>query len=138
VTGLIWLKLANCLGANGYGAAVSAVGALADGQCGLTDGSSPGDWRLPTKTEWQETVATAVAMQCFTPSLTNTSGTKCYGSLPVTVPFIAVPTNCSHFSGTANELVPSWFWGICLSNGSIFFSGDKNTFNHIWPVRGGR
>lgn len=60
-TGLIWLKDANCSelpGTDSYGkadwyTAISAAADLIDGTCGLTDGSEPGDWRLPTKEEWE-------------------------------------------------------------------------------------
>ena len=61
VTGLIWLQNANCFGVQNYATANQAAAGLADGQCGLTDGSSAGDWRLPTKAEWEATVARAVA-----------------------------------------------------------------------------
>jgi hypothetical protein len=63
-TGLIWLQDANCkdsLGLTGIDKsqgylnwynAMKWVAALGGGYCGLFDGSSAGDWRLPTKTEW--------------------------------------------------------------------------------------
>lgn len=58
-TGLIWLKDASCADLPGTGdegqadweTAVSAAANLADGICGLTDRSRPGDWRLPEITE---------------------------------------------------------------------------------------
>ena len=63
VTGLIWLQNANCF-SEIYSAANQAAAGLAAGQCGLTDGSSAGDWRLPTKAEWQATIARAVGLAC--------------------------------------------------------------------------
>jgi hypothetical protein len=56
-TNLIWLKRANCFGPLDYAAANNAAAGLEDGECGLTDGSSPGDWRSPTREEWETTVA---------------------------------------------------------------------------------
>ena len=50
VTGLVWLKQSNCLSSADWEAAKKAVAGLKDGSCMLTDGSSPGDWRLPTNT----------------------------------------------------------------------------------------
>jgi len=51
-TGLVWLKDAYCFGLPGpydnWNDAMALVAGLSDGQCGLADGSSPGDWRLPT------------------------------------------------------------------------------------------
>ena len=47
---------------------------MKDGDCGLTDGSSPGDWRLPTKAEWDATMAHVAALGCHSPALTNDAG----------------------------------------------------------------
>ena len=52
VTGLVWLKQADCIKQT-WTAAVGAVKALAAGQCGLTDGSVAGDWRMPNRREMQ-------------------------------------------------------------------------------------
>ena len=50
VTGLVWLKQADCINGTWSGAE-SAVRALGSGACGLSDGSQPGSWRMPTRTE---------------------------------------------------------------------------------------
>ncbi|GFO54396.1 hypothetical protein GMSM_14030 [Geomonas sp. Red276] len=50
VTGLTWLKKADCISGNWSGS-LTAVNALSSGQCGLTDGSAPGDWRMPNRNE---------------------------------------------------------------------------------------
>jgi hypothetical protein len=42
--------MANCIQADWAGA-VAAVNSLASGQCGLTDGSSVGSWRMPNRNE---------------------------------------------------------------------------------------
>jgi hypothetical protein len=47
LTGLTWLKNANCFGPSSWFDAVAFCKALKNGQCGLADGSNPGDWRLP-------------------------------------------------------------------------------------------
>jgi len=52
VTGLVWLKKADCINQTWPGA-VAAVNALANGQCGLTDGSTAGQWRMPNRNEMQ-------------------------------------------------------------------------------------
>src|SRR5262245_54288763 len=64
VTGLIWLKDADCFGVKMYAEANQAAAQLADGQCRLTDGSQPGDWRLPTFGEWKVMIAVAVKLGC--------------------------------------------------------------------------
>jgi hypothetical protein len=50
VTGLIWLKQADCINQTWTGA-IAAVNNLASGQCGLSDGSTGGQWRMPNRTE---------------------------------------------------------------------------------------
>jgi len=57
MTGLIWMKNARCTefyfndttGKNqrNWNNALTAANNLSAGYCGLTDGSSSGDWRLP-------------------------------------------------------------------------------------------
>lgn len=50
VTGLLWLKKADCIHAD-WATALATVNSLASGQCGLTDGSAPGSWRMPNRKE---------------------------------------------------------------------------------------
>ena len=51
-TGLIWLRDATVLGKhNNFDDAQTEVGKLQDSMHDLTDGSSQGDWRVPTKEE---------------------------------------------------------------------------------------
>ncbi len=52
VTGLVWLKQADCIHETWMGA-IAATRALSSGQCGLTDGSKAGNWRMPTRNEMQ-------------------------------------------------------------------------------------
>jgi hypothetical protein len=52
VTGLVWLKQADCIQQT-WTAAIAAVNWLASGQCGLTDGSLAGSWRMPSRNEMQ-------------------------------------------------------------------------------------
>jgi hypothetical protein len=52
-TGLIWMKNANCAGRGmNWINAMRWAAELADGRCGIRDGSGKGDWRLPTTEEW--------------------------------------------------------------------------------------
>lgn len=54
MTGLHWLKLANCASISGtWTEALTAINTLGDGQCGLSDGSSAGQWRMPNRNELQ-------------------------------------------------------------------------------------
>ncbi|XHS78210.1 DUF1566 domain-containing protein [Burkholderiaceae bacterium UC74_6] len=51
-TGLVWLKKADCIRQDWAGA-LAAVNAMASGQCGLSDGSAAGSWRMPNRKEMQ-------------------------------------------------------------------------------------
>jgi len=54
MTGLVWLKLANCAQLQGqWSDSLAAVNALGTGVCGLNDGSQPGTWRMPNRNELQ-------------------------------------------------------------------------------------
>ena len=56
LTGLIWLQWANCFGLRNWSTAVSDANTLADGTCGLMDGSMASDWRLPNVRELQSLI----------------------------------------------------------------------------------
>jgi hypothetical protein len=51
--GTIWLKDASCFGMKNWEDGKNAALALHNGQCGLTDGSAPGDWHVATLKEFQ-------------------------------------------------------------------------------------
>lgn len=58
-TGLIWMRDVSWIDSNVYyGLALWATSMLSNGEHGLTDGSSDGDWRLPTKEEWEAFMST--------------------------------------------------------------------------------
>lgn len=56
LTGLIWLKNANCAGELYWNDALSWSNSLASGTCELTDGSGAGEWRLPNILELESLV----------------------------------------------------------------------------------
>jgi len=70
-TGLVWLKDATCLGRRVWNSAKGEAAALIDGQCGLSDGSQAGEWRLPSKEEWEAFVDTNYT----NPALSSALGT---------------------------------------------------------------
>lgn len=141
MTGLIWLQEANCLmGSTDWKSANEFAVGLADGECGLSDRSKPGDWRLPTKDEWEATIARAKATGCTSrgtknpPSLTNRAGTDCF-STDANPAFSGVQT-ILYWSSSAFEPFPSGAWTGDLDNGITqddpkFFSSSSL----VWPVR---
>ncbi len=149
VTGLIWLKQADCLGADRWVWGNESVARLATGQCGLTDGSQPGDWRLPTKDEWQTTVAAAVARGCSSPALTDVNGYFCLNSSSplartvfsgiLTVLPPPAPANAVYWSSSAFEGHPDGAWSIDIINGALPSSIPfKDIILRLWPVRSSR
>ena len=138
VTGLVWLKDAGCLPGRTFAEAAHAASALGNGSCGLTDGSGPGDWRLPTILEWDETVARAVALGCTSsqpgggPSFTNTAGTGCAAAGPT--PFVAIRLGFYWSSSIATTHPTAMF----IENTSAGTRGSTTrTFTSaaVWPVR---
>jgi len=67
LTGLIWLKNANCFGTKTWQQALDSANNLANGQCSLTDGSTVGQWRLPNVKELQS----LINFGFFNPALSN-------------------------------------------------------------------
>jgi hypothetical protein len=139
VTGLVWLQKANCFSARSYAAANRVAASLTDGRCGLTDGSVEGDWRLPTKAEWEAMIDHAVSMGCFggnAPSITNDPGTGCLASGPTS--FTGVQLSI-YWSSSAVEASPNQAWGADVLNGNVNSTLlNKGSSRLVWAVRGGQ
>lgn len=140
-TGLIWLKNAKCtdtsgaiINTNGYLTWANAntwAAGLGNGLCGLTDGSSAGDWRLPTKTEWMAMVQSARKHGYINPPLTNAAGTGQWAAGDI---FDTVQGN-GYWSGSSSGTNVAWVVGMI--NGYVYFGLESNDF-YVWPVRSGQ
>ncbi|MBT3192199.1 MAG: DUF1566 domain-containing protein [Verrucomicrobia bacterium] len=120
LTGLIWLKDADAGdGTETWADALTLCNGLANGQQGLTDGSSAGDWRLPTRFELE--------------SLLDLS--KVSPALPSGHPFTAVQSSF-YWSSTTYAGSTAIAWIVSLSDGDVGFGGKGNAY-YVWPVRGG-
>lgn len=73
LTGLIWLKNANCYGRVTWDDALSNADSLADGVCGLSDSSLFGDWRLPNVIELESLVHFDYHRQLADPNIYTTN-----------------------------------------------------------------
>ena len=124
LTGLVWLKDANCDGAKGWAAAMAWVLTLKDDNtmCAntqLNDSSVAGQWRLPTIKELSSLVDAG----------------KSNPALPSGHPFTGVQSN-DYWSSTTSAANTSNAWIVYLYDGNVY-AGDKASTVSVWPVRGG-
>lgn len=156
-SGLVWLASADCFENQTWHDAMDIVAGLADEDstlcaeegltdaecdCSLSDGSSPGDWRLPTATEWDAMIADAVALGCIDddfggPSITNDAGSSCWQEGPGNS-FTGVEASVYWASSTvAQAAIQPSALQVWLLNGIVLFN-PKTDASHMWPVRGGQ
>jgi len=143
VTGLIWLKQADCLPPGDWSAANQSAAGLKDGDCGLSDNSSPGDWRLPVREEWEATVVSrlsGVGGLCV-PALVNDAWTSCYGNGTTSLQDVAAAVYWAAGPTSRFELASGGFAlgsaAADLATGLIVT--PPRTFTRlVWPVRGGQ
>jgi len=120
LTGLVWLKNADCLGTKTWAEALAFCNSLADGSCGLSDGSSVGAWRLPNARE----LFSLIDLSQYNPAL------------PAGHPFVNVRYDSYWSSTTLGEDTDS-AWRLCMHCGHL--SSDwKKDHHYVWPVRGGK
>ena len=129
LTGLIWLKDADRFGQRTWADALSDCNSLADDGVDLTDGSTPGDWRLPNVKELQSLIHYGV----YNPALSDTAGT---GQWTSGDPFTNVQSRC-YWSATTYTYGTSNAWIVEMVDGYV---SDNNKFisNYVWPVRAGQ
>jgi hypothetical protein len=132
-SGLIWLKDASCsdlastdsLGRAGWQEATDVVRFnVADGICGLKDGSVRGVWRLPTQVEW----AAFLDRDYSYPALCNAAGDDQWEEGDA---FDGVVYNF-YWSFDAYDEIYAWVSGTRQGTAAIFEMGE---LLYIWPVR---
>jgi hypothetical protein len=131
LTGLVWLKDAGCFGRANWSTALSAANQLANGTCGLADGSSAGQWRMPNANELESLVDVSQA----NPAVSSGSGFKnvqlaaAYWS---STTYTAGPGNAMAIRFTDGR----WINGADSGDGG--FSNNKTAAaNALWPVKSG-
>jgi hypothetical protein len=138
-TGLLWLKNADCTDTvagidksfgnlNWHNAETWSSG-LADGACGLIDGSEAGQWRQPTKDELQG-IGTDPPTRYYTQHPSNWA--------KLWTPFVPAEISAIYWSSTtyANVTSYSYAWFVSIRSGRVGYA-DKTTYYNVWPVRGG-
>jgi len=116
-TELVWLKNASCFGQKNWATALADCNDLESGECGLSDGSKAGDWRLPNRFELES----LLAFDNYNPAL------------PAGHPFIGVqPEN--YWSSTTSVNHPGHAWYVHMNVGPVYHY-NESSINYVWPVR---
>ena len=118
LTGLIWLKNADCFGSRTWHEALSDSNGLSNDECGLTDGSNAGDWRLPNRFELES----LLDLNNWMPAIVLPSPFQ----LVQWYPYWTSTTR----AGT------DYAWCINFDTGGIDAT-PRSHYWHVWPVRGG-
>jgi hypothetical protein len=129
LTGLIWLKNADCFGLRTWAQALTDANTLASPNCGLSDGSVAGDWNLPSVKELQS----LIDFGFFNPTLSNAAGT---GQCTATYCAFSGVQPFAIWSSSTSAGAPVNAWGITLGDGGTGVAGKERTL-HVWPVKGG-
>lgn len=138
LTGLIWLKSANCGGTGiSWTNAFTFTNSLRDGwtgdgsggDCGLSDGSTAGQWRVPNVRELQSLIHYGYG----SPALSNTAGT---GKWTEGNPFTGVQSDY-YWTSTTFVNGPSMAFSVMFNTGFHSYYGKTSPY-WVWPVRGGQ
>ncbi len=119
LTGLIWLKDANCFGTRTWAQALTDANNLNSGECGLTDGSVVGDWYLPNGNQ----LTSLLDLENFNPAL------------PTGHPFMNFQLS-DYWSSTTVAIFPDNAWSVFFNSGDVDIS-FKTGIDFVLPVRGG-
>ncbi len=120
LTGLTWLKDANCFGSQTWNNALAKANTLASGACSLNDRSEAGDWRLPNKNELWSLVDYGHA----------------FPSLPTGHPFTSVQSSF-YWSGSTYAYITDIAWGVFMNYGYVNLYHNSSPY-YVWPVRSGQ
>ncbi|MBF0153338.1 MAG: DUF1566 domain-containing protein [Magnetococcales bacterium] len=131
LTGVVWLKNANCFGLQTWSTAFSNSANLVNGTCGLTDGSKLRDWRLPNIAELESLLDDS-----------QTSGLLLSSGHPFTnVQSGIYWSSSSYVTGirdAGGNAISAGAWVIDPSIGDVYYTTYGDTKVYAWPVRGGQ
>jgi uncharacterized membrane protein len=136
LTGLVWLRDTRCQSLkhsnpSNWEDALDSAKTLASGQCGLIDGSNPGDWRLPNVNE----LLSLVDFGFINPALSNTEGTAQWTEGDAF--FGLVLFNGEYWTSTTQN--PPFQTSVHIVQigqlGSMYGGTKTDTGRYVWPVR---
>ncbi len=131
LTGLVWLQNAGCFTPADWSTALTAANQLASGACGLTDGSTAGQWRMPNANELESLVDVSQinpAVSAGAP-FTNINLANAYWS---STTYMALTTNAMAIRFTDGR----WINGTDAGDGS-FNNAKATAANSLWAVKSG-
>ncbi len=125
LTGLVWLRDAGCFAAQNWAGALAAANNLAEGACGLADGSVAGQWRLPNVKEMESLIDAGQG---------DPDGIA--PALPSGHPFANAGPDLYWTATTDASAFTSFSWYVDLADGYVgaFYRTDTML---AWPVRDG-
>jgi len=124
LTGLVWLKNANCFSTVAWTVALADANSLASGACGLTDGSAAGQWRLPNINELESLVSADPS------NLSTWLSLQGFGNV----------TFANYWSSTTVAGTAGDAWSLSAGSGGWDGYDKSNSSpisNYVWPVRSG-
>jgi hypothetical protein len=130
MTGLVWLKRADAIQLP-WAQAVAAVNALADGQCGLTDHSTPGQWRMPNRHEME---SLADRMQANHADWFNFTFLLADGTLLQPPIFTQFQGGQYYWTSTTDAAAPSEAWAVWSCDFGVY-DQDKGHTCYTLAVR---
>jgi len=143
LTGLIWLANANCTetvggviknseeGRLSWSNAITWSNNLAGGDCGLTDSSEAGNWRLPNLFELES----LRALQYFAPAFSNDAGTGKWAE-DATSTFSNVQRRYWSSTTAASNTNEAFYVDFYYPLVGVNSKDDTSVNNrYVWPVR---
>ena len=131
VTGLVWLKDISCLPPGlTFADAIAAIDDLNDSECGLSDDSVEGDWRMPNLLE----LISLIHYGYSSPALPNKNGDGHWGDGN---PFTGLHVDGTYWTSTVYKGAPDSYFTLNIGAGN-YQAATQSSVWLFWPVRGGR
>ena len=130
MTGLVWLKQADCIHGT-WSDALTTISSLATGQCGLSDGSTAGQWRMPNRNELESLADRAQTnmAQYFDYTYTNKDGSTFQAPI-----FNNYTETQYYWTSTTDAADPTEAWTVYSCDFGVY-DLPKNNLGYSLAVR---